>query len=65
MRPAPTPVAPIPGIKDVIGKALDNISSYKELDNKKQVVALIDDVSIYKIIILSKRITLSQFLEIF
>ncbi|EFN81057.1 Dihydropyrimidine dehydrogenase [NADP+] [Harpegnathos saltator] len=42
-RPASAPIASIPSVKDVIGKTLDNISSYKELDNKKQVVALIDD----------------------
>ncbi|XP_057334163.1 dihydropyrimidine dehydrogenase [NADP(+)] [Microplitis mediator] len=30
-------------IKDLIGKALPNIVNYKQLDNKKQVVALIDD----------------------
>jgi len=44
MRPAPGPTAPIPTVKDMIGKALPHIGSYKELDNKKQVVALIDDV---------------------
>ncbi|XP_032675944.1 dihydropyrimidine dehydrogenase [NADP(+)] [Odontomachus brunneus] len=42
-RPAPAPTASIPSVKEVIGKALTNIGSYKELDNKKQVVALIDD----------------------
>nr|XP_012218398.1 PREDICTED: dihydropyrimidine dehydrogenase [NADP(+)] [Linepithema humile] len=42
-RPAQEPIAPIPSVKDVIGKATAHISSYKELDNKKQVVALIDD----------------------
>jgi len=44
MRPAPGPIAPIPTVKDMIGKALPHIGSYKELDNRKQVVALIDDV---------------------
>ena len=43
-RPAPKPDKPIPFIKDVIGNALSHIGTYKELDNKKQVVALIDDV---------------------
>lgn len=43
-RPAPKPIAPIPTVEDVIGKALIHISSFKELDNKKQVIALIDDV---------------------
>uniref|UniRef100_A0A8D8AAX0 Dihydropyrimidine dehydrogenase [NADP(+)] n=2 Tax=Culex pipiens TaxID=7175 RepID=A0A8D8AAX0_CULPI len=32
-----------PKIKDVLGAALPKIGSYKNLDNKKQVVALIDD----------------------
>lgn len=36
-------VGPILKIKDLIGKALPNIVNYKQLDNKKQVVALIDD----------------------
>jgi len=44
-RPAPEPITPIPSIKDVIGKALSHISSYKKLDNGRQVIALIDDVS--------------------
>ncbi|XP_015595440.1 dihydropyrimidine dehydrogenase [NADP(+)] [Cephus cinctus] len=42
-RPAPKPVAPIPTLSAVIGKALPHIRSYKQLDNKEQVVALIDD----------------------
>lgn len=42
-RPSPGPIAPILSVKNMIGKALPHISSYKELDNKKQVVALIDD----------------------
>lgn len=32
-------------VQDVIGAALPSIGAYKKLDNKKQVVALIDDVS--------------------
>ncbi|XP_058443481.1 dihydropyrimidine dehydrogenase [NADP(+)] [Malaya genurostris] len=36
-------INPAPKIKDVLGVALDKIGSYKSLDNKKQVVALIDD----------------------
>jgi len=36
---------PAPRIKDVIGKALPHIGSYKSLDNKLQKIALIDDVS--------------------
>ena len=30
-------------LKDVIGKALSHINTYKDLNNKEQVVALIDD----------------------
>lgn len=32
-------------VGEVIGSALSRIGPYKKLDNKKQVVALIDDVS--------------------
>ncbi|KAF3427773.1 hypothetical protein E2986_05297 [Frieseomelitta varia] len=42
-RPTLKPIGPIPTIKDVIGKALDYIGTYKDLNNKEQVVALIDD----------------------
>ncbi|KZC14706.1 Dihydropyrimidine dehydrogenase [NADP(+)], partial [Dufourea novaeangliae] len=42
-RPVPKLIASVPTIKDVIGKAINHIQTYKELDNKKQVVALIDD----------------------
>lgn len=38
-----TTVKPAPQIKDILGAALPKIGSYKSLDNKKQVVALIDD----------------------
>ena len=34
----------IPRIKDIIGVALDKITNYNSLDNKEQVVALIDEV---------------------
>lgn len=34
----------VPKIKDVIGESLKYVGPYKKLDNKKQVVALIDDV---------------------
>ncbi|XP_055379483.1 dihydropyrimidine dehydrogenase [NADP(+)] [Condylostylus longicornis] len=36
-------VEAVPKIKDIIGRALPHIGTYKQLDNKKQVVALIDD----------------------
>lgn len=34
----------VPKIEDVVGSALSKIGTYNDLDNKKQVVALIDDV---------------------
>lgn len=37
---------PTPALKDVIGESLKYVGTYKKLDNKKQVVALIDDVII-------------------
>lgn len=37
---------PAPAMKDVIGASLKYVGAYKNLDNKKQVVALIDDVII-------------------
>ena len=37
---------PAPKINDIIGNALPRIGPYKKLDNTKQVVALIDDVSL-------------------
>lgn len=40
-------INPAPKLKDVIGSSLKYVGTYKNLDNKKQVVALIDDVSIY------------------
>lgn len=42
-RPARQPIHPVPRVKDVIGKALPKIGSYESLDNKHQVVALIND----------------------
>ncbi|XP_017767317.1 PREDICTED: dihydropyrimidine dehydrogenase [NADP(+)] [Eufriesea mexicana] len=42
-RPISKPVAPIPTIKDVVGKALNYIGTFKDLNNKEQVIALIDD----------------------
>lgn len=35
----------VPTVQDVIGSALKHVGPYKQLDNSKQVVALIDDVS--------------------
>lgn len=39
----------VPRIKDLMGEALPRIGTYKNLDNTKQVVALIDDVSLFLI----------------
>lgn len=36
---------PVPKVRDIIGRALPHIGTYKNLDNKQQKVALIDDVS--------------------
>lgn len=44
--PATPETLTVPKIKDIVGEALPRIGNYKELDNTKQVVALIDDVSI-------------------
>lgn len=35
--------APAPTVQDIIGLSLPHIGSFKQMDNKKQVVALIDD----------------------
>lgn len=40
------PVTHVPTIHDLIGQALPKIGAYKQLDNTKQVVALINDVSV-------------------
>lgn len=37
-------------VQDVIGRSLKYIGKYYSLDNTKQVVALVDDVSIYKFV---------------
>lgn len=39
----------VPKVKDVVGISLKYISSFKSLDTKKQVIALINDVSLIKI----------------
>jgi len=41
-RPGNEPVS-IPKICDIVGKSLDKIGAYNDLDNSQQVVALIDD----------------------
>nr|CAD7201866.1 unnamed protein product [Timema douglasi] len=43
VRPCYQPNKPVPKVKDVVGRSLSKIGPYSNLDNKKQVVALIDD----------------------
>lgn len=43
VRPAVKPTKPTPSVKDMIGRALERIGTYGDLDNKQQVVALIDE----------------------
>ena len=38
------PEKPIPSVKDIIGRAVSMIGAYGDLDNKQQMVALIDEV---------------------
>ncbi|GFR62738.1 dihydropyrimidine dehydrogenase [NADP(+)]-like [Elysia marginata] len=44
VRPALKPEVPIPKLNDLIGEAVHGITSYNELDNTDQVIALIDEV---------------------
>ncbi|WAR22886.1 DPYD-like protein [Mya arenaria] len=44
IRPPLQPGKQVPSVKDVIGRALDMIGSYGDLNNREQVVALIDEV---------------------
>ncbi|CAG0923845.1 unnamed protein product, partial [Notodromas monacha] len=43
VRPGNLPLVPVPTVQDVIGRSLGNIGSYSDLDNKQQVVAVIND----------------------
>ena len=43
-RPANKPSGFVPPIRAIIAAAIDRIGSYADLDNKQQVVALIDEV---------------------
>eukprot|EP00117_Sycon_ciliatum_P019725 scpid33381/ scgid17788/ Dihydropyrimidine dehydrogenase [NADP(+)]; Dihydrothymine dehydrogenase; Dihydrouracil dehydrogenase len=42
-RPAYAPSQPVQSIKELIGKSLDRIGAYGQLNNQQQVVALIDE----------------------
>ncbi len=44
IRPANQPAGPIPAIRALVAAAVDRIGSYGDLNNKQQVVALIDEV---------------------
>lgn len=44
IRPANAPSAPVPPIRAIIAAAIDRIGTYADLDNKQQVVAMIDEV---------------------
>jgi len=41
-RPAPPPTKAIPQVKDQIARAIDRIGTYNQLNNKEQVVAVVD-----------------------
>jgi len=43
IRPGNKPTVPVPKIQDLVGAALPMIGAYGDLDNKQQVVALIDE----------------------
>merc|ERR1712137_116554 len=43
LRPANQPSTPIPPIREIIAAAIDRIGAYNDLDNKQQVVAMIDE----------------------
>lgn len=43
-RPPNAPSKPVPAIRAIIAAAIDRIGSYADLDNKQQVVAMIDEV---------------------
>ncbi|XP_046440788.1 dihydropyrimidine dehydrogenase [NADP(+)]-like isoform X2 [Daphnia pulex] len=43
LRPANEPARPVPPIRAIIAAAIDRIGTYADLDNKQQVVAMIDE----------------------
>jgi dihydropyrimidine dehydrogenase (NADP+) len=45
LRPANEPARPVPAIRAIIAAAVDRIGTYADLDNKQQVVAMIDEVA--------------------
>ncbi len=44
LRPANAPSGPVPPIRAIIAAAVNRIGTYADLDNKQQVVAMIDEV---------------------
>ena len=44
LRPANQPARPVLPIRAIIAAAIDRIGTYADLDNKQQVVAMIDEV---------------------
>lgn len=44
VRQVNRPVTNVPPIRDIIAAAIDRIGTYADLDNKQQVVAMIDEV---------------------
>lgn len=44
LRPANQPSNPVPPIRAIIAAAVNRIGTYADLDNKQQVVAMIDEV---------------------
>jgi dihydropyrimidine dehydrogenase (NADP+) len=42
-KPVPPQPPKIPRVQDIVGKSLDNMSSFTDMDNKSQVVAAVDD----------------------
>jgi len=43
-RPANELARPVPQLQEIIGRTVPRVGTYKQLDNKQQVVALIDEV---------------------
>ena len=58
VRPVLNPEVPIPKLSDLIGQSVHGITSYNELDNTDQVVALIDEVCAQRTLLKKAQITL-------
>eukprot|EP01135_Chromosphaera_perkinsii_P007593 Nk52_evm49s914 gene=Nk52_evmTU49s914 len=42
-RPAPSPSSPVPTVSEIIGKAVQRVGNYNDLNNKEHVVALVNE----------------------